>query len=37
LANLVTLGARDVGRLRAFYPALGRPVVLDDGELFTGR
>jgi predicted lactoylglutathione lyase len=32
LANLITLGARDVGRLRDFYAALGWPQVLDDGD-----
>jgi catechol 2,3-dioxygenase-like lactoylglutathione lyase family enzyme len=32
LANLITLGARDLPRLRTFYRALGWPQILDDGE-----
>jgi len=32
LANLITLGARDVPALRDFYRALGWPVVIDDGD-----
>jgi predicted lactoylglutathione lyase len=32
LANLITLGARDLPRLRNFYHALGWPQILDDGE-----
>ena len=32
LANLITLGARDLPRLRNFYRALGWPQILDDGE-----
>lgn len=32
LANLITLGARDLPRLRTFYRSLGWPQVMDDGE-----
>ena len=32
LANLITLGARDLPRLREFYRALGWPQIIDDGE-----
>jgi hypothetical protein len=32
LANLITLGARDLPRLRNFYRALGWPQIMDDGE-----
>jgi uncharacterized protein len=32
LANLITLGARDLPRLRDFYQALGWPQIIDDGE-----
>jgi uncharacterized protein len=32
LANLITLGARDLPRLRDFYQALGWPQIVDDGE-----
>src|SRR5262245_38074818 len=32
LANLITLGARDLPRLRDFYRALGWPQIIDDGE-----
>lgn len=32
LANLITLGARDIGRLRSFYRALGWPQIIDDGQ-----
>jgi uncharacterized protein len=31
-ANLITLGARDLTRLRNFYGALGWPQIMDDGE-----
>lgn len=32
LANLITLGARDLPSLRNFYRALGWPQIMDDGE-----
>jgi uncharacterized protein len=32
LANLITLGARDVPALRDFYRALGWPLIMDDGD-----
>ena len=32
LANLITLGARDLPALREFYRALGWPQIIDDGE-----
>ncbi len=32
LANLITLGARDLPTLRNFYRALGWPQIMDDGE-----
>jgi uncharacterized protein len=32
LANVITLGARDVPALRDFYRALGWPLVIDDGD-----
>jgi catechol 2,3-dioxygenase-like lactoylglutathione lyase family enzyme len=32
LANLITLGARDLPTLRQFYRALGWPLIIDDGE-----
>ena len=32
LANLITLGARDIPTLRDFYRSLGWPQILDDGE-----
>lgn len=32
LANLITLGARDLPALRDFYRALGWPQIMDDGE-----
>lgn len=32
LANLITLGARDLVLLRRFYSALGWPLLIDDGE-----
>ncbi len=32
LANLITLGARDLPMLRDFYRALGWPQIMDDGE-----
>lgn len=32
LANLITLGARDLPTLRDFYRALGWPQIMDDGE-----
>ncbi|MBE1551876.1 hypothetical protein GGC64_005963 [Mycobacterium sp. OAS707] len=32
LANLITLGARDLPRLKEFYRALGWPQIIDDGE-----
>jgi predicted lactoylglutathione lyase len=32
LANLITLGARDLPTLRNFYRALGRHLIMDDGE-----
>ena len=32
LANLITLGARDLPTLRNFYQALGWPRIIDDGE-----
>ena len=32
LANLITLGARDLPRLRDFYRALGWPQIMDDGD-----
>ena len=32
LANLITLGARDLPALRNFYRALGWPQIMDDGE-----
>ncbi|HJQ01652.1 MAG TPA: hypothetical protein VJ851_08630 [Jatrophihabitans sp.] len=32
LANLITLGARDLPTLRNFYNALGWPQIMDDGE-----
>lgn len=32
LANLITLGARDLGTLRDFYRRVGWPQVIDDGE-----
>lgn len=32
LANLITLGARDLPALREFYRALGWPQLIDDGE-----
>lgn len=32
LANLITLGARDLPTLRDFYRALGWPQIVDDGE-----
>lgn len=32
LANLITLGARDLPALRNFYRALGWPEIIDDGE-----
>jgi uncharacterized protein len=32
LANLITLGARDLPTLRDFYRALGWPLIMDDGE-----
>jgi predicted lactoylglutathione lyase len=32
LANLITLGARDLPKLREFYRALGWPEVMDDGD-----
>jgi predicted lactoylglutathione lyase len=32
LANLITLGARDLPALRNFYRTLGWPQVMDDGE-----
>ena len=31
LANLITLGARDLPALRNFYRALGWPQIMDDG------
>ena len=33
LANVITLGVHDLARMRAFYRALGWPVVTDDGDL----
>jgi uncharacterized protein len=33
LANVITLGVHDLGRMRTFYHALGWPVVTDDGDL----
>jgi uncharacterized protein len=32
LANLLTLGARDLPTLRDFYRALGWPTIMDDGD-----
>jgi len=32
LANLITVGARDIPTLRDFYRSLGWPQILDDGE-----
>jgi len=32
LANLITLGARDLPSLRNFYRAVGWPEIMDDGE-----
>lgn len=32
LANLITLGARDVPALRDFYKRMGWPLILDDGD-----
>lgn len=32
LANMITLGARDLPALRDFYRALGWPLIVDDGE-----
>jgi uncharacterized protein len=32
LANVITLGARDLPTLQAFYRALGWPQIIDDGE-----
>ena len=32
LANLITLGARDLPTLRNFYRTLGWPQIIDDGE-----
>src|SRR5919199_2825578 len=32
LANVITLGTRDVPQLRAFYARLGWPLVVDDGD-----
>ena len=32
LANLITLGARDLPTLRNFYCTLGWPQIMDDGE-----
>jgi catechol 2,3-dioxygenase-like lactoylglutathione lyase family enzyme len=32
LANLITLGARDLPAQRNFYRALGWPQITDDGE-----
>ena len=32
MANLITLGARDLPTLRDFYRALGWPQIMDDGE-----
>src|SRR2546430_14743193 len=32
LANLITLGARDLPTLRNFYRTLGWPQIMDDGE-----
>jgi uncharacterized protein len=33
LANVITLGVHDIPRMRAFYHALGWPVVTEDGDL----
>jgi catechol 2,3-dioxygenase-like lactoylglutathione lyase family enzyme len=32
LANVITLGARDLPTLREFYRAVGWPLIVDDGE-----
>lgn len=32
LANMITLGARDLPTLREFYRAVGWPLIVDDGE-----